>query len=128
MGEPSCGDIPVIFGAEISSRKWSVSSRSSSCKSLLSSSSTSTSSTWAESKGDRKSVLSSSSDNSSTTAERTSGIVDGSWGMVSGSHLFTLGRLYAWEKKLYHEVKVNFEGGHLLFFKLTSKFCFHWFW
>lgn len=92
---------------EISSRKWSVSSRSSSCKSLLSSSSTSTSSTWAESKGDRKSVLSSSSDNSSTTAERTSGIVDGSWGMVSGSHLFTLGRLYAWEKKLYHEVKAG---------------------
>ncbi|KAL2940321.1 Nitrate regulatory gene2 protein [Bienertia sinuspersici] len=27
--------------------------------------------------------------------------------MVSGSHSFTLGRLYAWEKKLFHEVKAG---------------------
>lgn len=27
--------------------------------------------------------------------------------MTSGSHSLTLGRLYAWEKKLYEEVKVN---------------------
>lgn len=27
--------------------------------------------------------------------------------MASGSHSLTLGRLYAWEKKLYEEVKVN---------------------
>lgn len=31
--------------------------------------------------------------------------------MNSGSHSLTLGRLYAWEKKLYEEVKVN----HLIF-------------
>jgi hypothetical protein len=28
-------------------------------------------------------------------------------GMKSGSHSQTLGRLYAWEKKLYEEVKVG---------------------
>lgn len=27
--------------------------------------------------------------------------------MESGSHALTLGRLYAWEKKLYEEVKVE---------------------
>lgn len=28
-------------------------------------------------------------------------------GMTSGSHSLTLGRIYAWEKKLYEEVKVD---------------------
>ncbi|XP_010683038.2 protein ALTERED PHOSPHATE STARVATION RESPONSE 1 [Beta vulgaris subsp. vulgaris] len=89
------------------SRKRSVSSRSSSCKSLLSSSSRSTSSTWAESGADRRSLLSCSSDTSSTWTENKSEALDGHSGMVSGSHFFTLGRLYAWEKKLYHEVKAG---------------------
>lgn len=90
---------------ENSSSKWSISSRSSSCKSLLTSSSRCTSSTWAESRGDHKSLLSSSSENSSTWTESTTDATF--WGMVSGSHSFTLGRLYAWEKKLYHEVKTG---------------------
>lgn len=88
-------------------RKWSISSGSSSCKSLLSSSSRSTTSTWGESGGDRKSLLSCSSDTSSTLTEKRSDPPNGRWGMVSGSHSFTLGRLYAWEKKLYHEVKAG---------------------
>jgi hypothetical protein len=31
------------------------------------------------------------------------------YGMDAGSHSLTLGRLYAWEKKLYEEVKVNYK-------------------
>ncbi|GKV45108.1 hypothetical protein SLEP1_g52229 [Rubroshorea leprosula] len=60
-------------------------SRSSSCRSLLSSSSKS-SSTWIESKNE---------------------MFDDYGGMESGSHSSTLGRLYAWEKKLYEEVKAG---------------------
>ncbi|XVF59842.1 hypothetical protein PTKIN_Ptkin07bG0308000 [Pterospermum kingtungense] len=69
----------------IRSITWSRSplSRSSSCKSLVSSSSRS-SSTWTEIKTD---------------------LFDDYGGMESGSHSLTLGRLYAWEKKLYEEVK-----------------------
>ncbi|XP_021731083.1 uncharacterized protein LOC110697992 [Chenopodium quinoa] len=93
---------------ENASRKRSISSRSSSCKSFLSSSSRSTSSTWAESGGDRKSLLSCSSDISLTVKENRNDL-DGRCGMVSGSHSFTLGRLYAWEKKLYHEVKAGLQ-------------------
>lgn len=63
----------------------SPSSRSSSCKSLVASSSKS-SSTWTEFKND---------------------LFDDYGGMGSGSHSLTLGRLYAWEKKLYEEVKVH---------------------
>lgn len=63
----------------------STSSRSSSCKSLVASNSKS-SSTWTEFKND---------------------LFDDYGGMDSGSHSLTLGRLYAWEKKLYEEVKVN---------------------
>ncbi|XVF18084.1 hypothetical protein REPUB_Repub10bG0181100 [Reevesia pubescens] len=68
----------------IRSVSWSRSplSRSSSCKSLVSCSSRS-SSTWTELKTD---------------------LFD-DCGMESGSHSLTLGRLYAWEKKLYEEVK-----------------------
>uniref|UniRef100_A0A2N9I222 DUF632 domain-containing protein n=1 Tax=Fagus sylvatica TaxID=28930 RepID=A0A2N9I222_FAGSY len=65
----------------------STSSRSSSCKSLVSCSSKS-SSTWTESKND---------------------LFDDYGGMESGSHSLTLGRLYAWEKKLYEEVKAGDE-------------------
>lgn len=60
-------------------------SLSSSCRSHLASSSNSTS--WTESKSD---------------------LFDDYSGMESGSHSQTLGRLYAWEKKLYEEVKVPF--------------------
>ncbi|KAE8010678.1 hypothetical protein FH972_007026 [Carpinus fangiana] len=63
----------------------STSSQSSSCKSLLSCSSKS-SSTWTEFKND---------------------LFDDYGGMESGSHSLTLGRLYAWEKKLYEEVKAG---------------------
>ncbi|KAK9286905.1 hypothetical protein L1049_015312 [Liquidambar formosana] len=63
----------------------SVSSRSSSCKSLVASSSKS-STTWTEFKND---------------------LFDDYGGMDSGSHSLTLGRLYAWEKKLYEEVKAG---------------------
>lgn len=63
----------------------STSSRSSSCKSLVASSSKSAS-TWTEFNND---------------------LFDDYGGMESGSHSLTLGRLYAWEKKLYEEVKVN---------------------
>ncbi|OMO55760.1 hypothetical protein CCACVL1_27027 [Corchorus capsularis] len=69
----------------IRSITWSRSplSRSSSCKSLASSSSRS-SSTWTDLKID---------------------VFDDFGGMEAGSHSLTLGRLYAWEKKLYEEVK-----------------------
>uniref|UniRef100_A0A5B7C0E7 DUF632 domain-containing protein n=1 Tax=Davidia involucrata TaxID=16924 RepID=A0A5B7C0E7_DAVIN len=71
----------------IQSITWrrSTSSRSSSCKSFLASSSKS-SSTWTEFKND---------------------LFDEYGGMESGSHSLTLGRLYAWEKKLYEEVKAG---------------------
>ncbi|KAK3010684.1 hypothetical protein RJ639_011192 [Escallonia herrerae] len=61
------------------------SSRSSPCKSLVASSSKS-SATWTEFKND---------------------LFDDYGGMESGSHSLTLGRLYAWEKKLYEEVKAG---------------------
>lgn len=63
--------------------------RSPSCRSLLSSSSRS-SFTW-------------------TGINSNSDIFDETGGMESGSHLSTLGRLYAWEKKLYDEVKAGYE-------------------
>ncbi|KAI3725859.1 hypothetical protein L1987_65655 [Smallanthus sonchifolius] len=63
--------------------------RSPSCRSLLSSSSRS-SSTW-------------------TGINTGSDLFDETGGMESGSHLSTLGRLYAWEKKLYDEVKAGNE-------------------
>ncbi|PWA43281.1 hypothetical protein CTI12_AA537120 [Artemisia annua] len=63
--------------------------RSPSCRSLLSSSSRS-SFTW-------------------TGTNSNSDIFDETGGMESGSHLSTLGRLYAWEKKLYGEVKAGYE-------------------
>lgn len=69
----------------IQSITWrSTSSRLSSCKSLVASSSKS-SSTWTEFKND---------------------LFDDYGGMDAGSHSLTLGRIYAWEKKLYEEVKV----------------------
>ncbi|XP_061337475.1 protein ALTERED PHOSPHATE STARVATION RESPONSE 1-like [Gastrolobium bilobum] len=63
----------------------STSSRSSSCKSLVVPN-MKNSSTWVEYKND---------------------LFDDYEGMVSGSHLLTLGRLYAWEKKLFEEVKAG---------------------
>lgn len=53
-----------------------------------------------------KSLVASSSKSSSTWTEFKNDLFDDYGGMGSGSHLLTLGRLYAWEKKLYDEVKV----------------------
>ncbi|GAB2282882.1 hypothetical protein Dimus_017416 [Dionaea muscipula] len=66
----------------------SISSQSSPCTSLLSYSSSHTSSTWTECK-------------SCCLFDASSGE------MQTGSHSFTLGRLYAWEKKLFEEVKAG---------------------
>jgi hypothetical protein len=49
-------------------------------------------------------------------SETKSDIFEDYGGMKSGSHSQTLGRLYAWEKKLYEEVKVGF----VLEFSLSS--------
>ncbi|GMH13518.1 hypothetical protein Nepgr_015359 [Nepenthes gracilis] len=54
-----------------------------------------------------KSLVASSSKNSSTWSEYKNDLFDDYGGMVSGSHSLTLGRLYAWEKKLYEEVKAG---------------------
>lgn len=78
-------------------RSTSSRSSSSSCKSLVASNSKS-SSTWTEFKND---------------------LFDDYGGMDSGSHSLTLGRLYAWEKKLYEEVKVIINQTMLFLF-----FCF----
>ena len=51
--------------------------------------------------------MASSSKSSSTWTEFNNDLFDDYGGMDSGSHSLTLGRLYAWEKKLYEEVKVN---------------------
>ncbi|KAK4740372.1 hypothetical protein R3W88_004069 [Solanum pinnatisectum] len=81
LGEPKENSIKIIPAIT-----WkSPASRSPSCKSLVASSSKS-SSTWTEFKND---------------------LFDDYGGMGSGSHLLTLGRLYAWEKKLYDEVKAG---------------------
>ncbi|KAI4297796.1 hypothetical protein L6164_037662 [Bauhinia variegata] len=45
--------------------------------------------------------------NSSTWIEYKNDLFDDYGGMDSGSHSLTLGRLYAWEKKLYEEVKAG---------------------
>lgn len=45
--------------------------------------------------------------NSPTWVEYKNDLFDDYGGMDSGSHLLTLGRLYAWEKKLFEEVKVG---------------------
>lgn len=63
----------------------SMSSRQSSCKSLVVQN-MKDSSSWVEYKND---------------------LFDDYGGMDSGSHLLTLGRLYAWEKKLFEEVKAG---------------------
>lgn len=81
LGEPKENSTKIIPAIT-----WkSPASRSPSCKSLVASSSKS-SSTWTEFKND---------------------LFDDYGGMGSGSHLLTLGRLYAWEKKLYDEVKAG---------------------
>ncbi|XP_011022260.1 PREDICTED: uncharacterized protein LOC105124090 [Populus euphratica] len=66
--------------------------------------------TWSRSLSSRssssKSLLSSSSVSSSMWTELKSDLFD-DYGMDAGSHSLTLGRLYAWEKKLYEEVKAG---------------------
>ncbi|XVF00849.1 hypothetical protein REPUB_Repub04eG0037400 [Reevesia pubescens] len=54
-----------------------------------------------------KSLVASSSKSSSACTEFKNDLFDEYGGMDSGSHLLTLGRLYAWEKKLYEEVKAG---------------------
>jgi hypothetical protein len=56
-----------------------------------------------------RSELGASSNSLSWTdkSETKSDIFEDYGGMKSGSHSQTLGRLYAWEKKLYEEVKVG---------------------
>lgn len=58
-----------------------------------------------------RSLLSSSSRSSSswTGINSNADLFDETGGMESGSHLSTLGRLFAWEKKLYDEVKAGNE-------------------
>ncbi|XP_038996824.1 protein ALTERED PHOSPHATE STARVATION RESPONSE 1-like [Hibiscus syriacus] len=53
-----------------------------------------------------KSLVSCSSRSSSTWTELKIDMYDDYGGMESGSHSLILGRLYAWEKKLYEKVKV----------------------
>jgi hypothetical protein len=67
--------------------------------------------TWNRSTSSRpscKSLVASTSKSSSTWTEFKNDLFDDYGGMTSGSHSLTLGRLYAWEKKLYEEVKVNY--------------------
>ncbi|KAL8543348.1 hypothetical protein ACS0TY_004044 [Phlomoides rotata] len=53
-----------------------------------------------------KSIVASGSKNSSTWTEFSNDLFDDDYGgMNSGSHSLTLARLYAWEKKLYQQVK-----------------------
>ncbi|XWS67716.1 hypothetical protein CRYUN_Cryun04dG0029400 [Craigia yunnanensis] len=54
-----------------------------------------------------KSLVASSSKSSSAWTEYKNDLFDEYGGMESGSHSLTLGRLYAWEKKLYEEVKAG---------------------
>ncbi|XP_012088463.1 protein ROLLING AND ERECT LEAF 2 isoform X2 [Jatropha curcas] len=53
-----------------------------------------------------RSLLTSSSANSSMWTELKTDLFD-DFGMEAGSHSLTLSRLYAWEKKLYQEVKAG---------------------
>ncbi|MBA0734494.1 hypothetical protein Gogos_018398 [Gossypium gossypioides] len=54
-----------------------------------------------------KSLVASSSKSSSAWTEYKNDLFDQYGGMDSGSHSLTLERLYAWEKKLYEEVKAG---------------------
>ncbi|XWS55120.1 hypothetical protein CRYUN_Cryun10bG0147800 [Craigia yunnanensis] len=54
-----------------------------------------------------KSLVASSSKSSSAWTEYKTDLFDEYGGMDSGSHSLTLGRLYAWEKKLFEEVKAG---------------------
>ncbi|EEF31737.1 conserved hypothetical protein [Ricinus communis] len=66
--------------------------------------------TWNRSTSSRssssKSLLTSTSTNSSVWTDFKADLFD-DFGMEAGSHSLTLGRLYAWEKKLYQEVKAG---------------------
>ncbi|XP_020262965.1 uncharacterized protein LOC109838940 [Asparagus officinalis] len=55
----------------------------------------------------RSYIASSSSSKDTSSVESKSDLFDDFGGMESGSHTQTLGRLYAWEKKLYEEVKAG---------------------
>lgn len=59
---------------------------------------------------------------SSNWVEYKNDLFDDYGGMDSGSHLLTLGRLYAWEKKLFEEVKVRLILSLLLFESIFSIF------
>ncbi|KAG6410922.1 hypothetical protein SASPL_128995 [Salvia splendens] len=61
--------------------------------------------TWRSASSSSSSCKSLVASSSSTWTEFTNDLVDDYEGMTSGSHSLTLARLYAWEKKLYDEVK-----------------------
>ncbi|KAL2323991.1 hypothetical protein Fmac_023049 [Flemingia macrophylla] len=54
-----------------------------------------------------KSLMVPNMEKSSPWVEYKNDLFDDYGGMASGSHLLTLGRLYAWEKKLFEEVKAG---------------------
>lgn len=92
-------------------------------RSITRSRSTSSTLSWSSS---CKSLLTSSSKSSSTWTELKDDLFDDYGGMESGSHALTLGRLYAWEKKLYEEVKVEILGfANFFMFLLLSRLIFH---
>jgi hypothetical protein len=68
-----------------------------------------------------RSELGASSNSLSWTdkSETKSDMFEDYGGMKSGSHSQTLGRLYAWEKKLYEEVKVGLVDCSLIFTRLA---------
>jgi len=67
-----------------------------------------------------KSLVVQNMKDSSSWVEYKNDLFDDYGGMDSGSHLLTLGRLYAWEKKLFEEVKVKLI---LLLLLFESIFC-----
>ncbi|CAL9027280.1 unnamed protein product [Prunus brigantina] len=75
-------------------------------RSITRSRSTSSTLSWSSS---CKSLLTSSSKSSSTWTQFNNDLFDDNGVMGSGSHSLTLGRLYAWEKKLFEEVKAGEE-------------------
>ncbi|PRQ47321.1 hypothetical protein RchiOBHm_Chr2g0098421 [Rosa chinensis] len=75
-------------------------------RSITRSRSTSSTLSWSSS---GKSLLTSSSKSSSTYTQYSNDLFDDYGAMGSGNHSLTLGRLYAWEKKLFQEVKAGEE-------------------
>ncbi|XP_050378650.1 protein ALTERED PHOSPHATE STARVATION RESPONSE 1-like [Argentina anserina] len=75
-------------------------------RSITRSRSTASTLSWSSS---GKSLLTSSSKSSSAWTQFSNDLFDDYGAMGSGNHSLTLGRLYAWEKKLFQEVKAGEE-------------------